>query len=60
MDVGPLPHCLGLGGSVQLGLRSVGFSLPAALRGVSLDFVLIVTWWMRVPALVVDVGSSTS
>ena len=46
-------------GSVQLGLCSVGFSLPAALRGLSLDFVLIVTWWMHVPAPAVDVGSST-
>ena len=31
VDVGPLPHCLGPGGSVQLGLCSVGFYLPAAL-----------------------------
>ena len=29
------------------------------MRGVSSDFVHCVTWWMRVPAPVVDVGSST-
>jgi hypothetical protein len=60
VDVDPLPHRLGLGGSLQLGLCSVGFPLPSALRGVSVVFTVILTWWVGIPTPAVDVVAASS
>jgi hypothetical protein len=60
MDVDPLPHRLGPGGLLQLGLCSVGFPLPSALRGVSAVFTVSLTWWVCVPTSVVDVVAASS
>jgi hypothetical protein len=60
VDVDPLPHRLGPGGSLQLELCSVGFPLPSALRGVSAVFTVSFTWWVCVPTLAVDVVVTSS
>jgi hypothetical protein len=60
VDVDPLPHRLGPGGSLQLGLCSVGFPLPSALRGVSVVFTVSLTWWVCVPTPAVDVIAASS
>jgi hypothetical protein len=60
VDVDPLPHRLGPGESLQLGLCSVGFPLPSALRGVSAVFIVSLTWWVCVPTPAVDVVTASS
>jgi hypothetical protein len=60
VDVDPLPHRLGPDGSLQLGLCSVGFPLPSALRGVSAVFTISLTWWVCVPTPTVDVVAASS
>jgi hypothetical protein len=60
VDVDPLPHRLEPGGSLQLGLCSVGFPLPSTLRGVSAVFTVSLTWWVCVPTPAVDVVTASS
>jgi hypothetical protein len=60
VDVDPLPHRLGSGGSLQLGLCSVGFPLPSALRGMSAVYTVNLTWWVCVPTPAVDVVMTSS
>jgi hypothetical protein len=60
VDVDPLPHRLRLDGSLQLGLCSVGFPLPSALRDVSAVFTISLTWWLCVPSPAVDVVAASS
>jgi hypothetical protein len=60
VDVDPLPHRLGPGGSLQLGLCSVGFPLPLASQGVSVVFIVSLTWWVCVPTPAVDVVAASS
>jgi hypothetical protein len=60
VDVDPLPHWLGLGGSLQLGLCSVSFPLPPTLRGMSAVFTVSLTWWVCVPTPAMDVVVASS
>jgi hypothetical protein len=60
MDVDLLSHRLGLDGSQQLWLYSVGFPLPLALRGVSAVFTVSLTWWVCVPTPAVDMVAASS
>jgi hypothetical protein len=60
MDVDPLPHWLGLGGSLQLGLYSVGFPLLLALQGMLAVFIVSLTWWVCVPTPAVDVVTASN